>query len=79
MIFHPQVYSALHGRSILTQDLAPTLASGVGGIPRGPLKSTQLFEIVPHNQSHCDPVGRPLTHMAAAKQVKLITIYIFQK
>lgn len=73
--FHLKVHSALHERSILAQGLAPALASGVGNIPRGQLKSTQLFEVVPKDQSNCDPIGRPLTHMAASKQVTGEAIY----
>lgn len=73
--FHVTVHQALHGRDILTQPLASSLTSAACDIPRGVLKSTQLFEIVPKNQADCDPVGRPMTHLAASKQVTGEAIY----
>lgn len=73
--FHVSVRQALHGRNIISDGLPDVVSSAAADIPRGPLKSSQLFEIVPNSQADCDPVGRPLAHAAATKHVTGQAIY----
>lgn len=43
---------------------------------RDPTKSTQVYEEVSPNQPEQDPLGRPMTHLSAAKQASGEAIYI---
>lgn len=61
----------------VVQSRVPTSHKSATAIfQRDPTKSTQLYEEVPPNQGEGDPLGRPVTHLSAAKQASGEAIYI---
>lgn len=61
----------------VVQSRVPTShKSATAVFQRDPTKSTQLYEEVPPNQGEGDPLGRPITHLSAAKQASGEAIYI---
>lgn len=61
----------------VVQSKVPTShKSATAVFQRDPTKSTQLYEEVPPSQGERDPLGRPITHLSAAKQASGEAIYI---
>lgn len=74
--FHLHVMRQLLARRILSDHSIPdNLSDAELDIARGQFKSAQLYEIVPKDQSHLDPVGRPLAHAAGEKHVTGEAVY----
>lgn len=73
--FHQTVALELKSRGIIDDPAGSVCGSAVGNVEHAPLKSAQLFELVPRDQEHCDPVGRPLPHAASAKHVTGQAVY----
>ena len=74
--FHLKVLRQLERRGVINLSIPENLIGAESDIPlRKQLKSAQLFELVPSNQSELDPVGRPLPHVAAEKHVTGEAVY----